>query len=75
MRDEYRMHCFKRRCGKVLPVENDILRLVGQQFHVDASDIINDGGKIDILIGMASPQLHRQLSLRGKPNELNLAQT
>ena len=62
-------------CGKLLPINKDLLEMAKSQFDINTEKLVSKGGEIDILIGMSSPQIHQQLSMRGKPNELHVIET
>ena len=61
-------------CGSVLPINKELLKEF-DNLHILLDDIIHTGGEIDLLIGMSSPQFHKQLSMRGKPNQLAVIET
>ena len=62
-------------CGNVLSIKKGLLDLVKQQFNAELDNLVTKQGKMDILIGLTSPQLHKQFSSKGQPNQLHVIET
>ena len=49
-------------CGKAVPNDSEIIDILSTEINKCKSELFSTGSEIDILIGMAIPQLHQQLS-------------
>ena len=62
-------------CGKVLTIGKEIIQSVKHELMANTENLITNEGNIDILIGLSSPQLHKQLSIKGYPNQVHIVET
>ena len=62
-------------CGHVLSIEKGVIESIKNQVDVNIDNLVTDEGRVDLLIGLTSPQLHKQLALKGQPNQLHVIET
>ena len=55
-------------CDKALPISTDIITDCGRLGRLELLKIFTNGGDIDFLVGMSSPELHRQISMKKLSN-------
>ena len=74
---ETRVECIVLRetCGKALQIDNVVIDGCSKVFNIDASKLYTGGEEIDFLVGMLSPDLHKQLSMKSAPSGISLLTT
>ena len=56
-------------CGNARPIPKATLDRVGTKFDINTNLLFTKGGKIDILVGMGKPKMHRQLGMHGEDED------
>jgi len=51
----------QKACGKTLPLDPTVIKECNVKYKLDALKLVTKGAKIYLLLGMLSPNLHRQL--------------
>ena len=62
----------QKACGKALPLDPTVIKECKTRYKIDESKLVTEGGKIDLLLGMSVPNLHRQLHVEEMSNGLNI---
>ena len=62
-------------CGNALKVDERVLTRFGETLPVAKTELHLSGGEIELLIGMTSPQMHQQISLFGRKNDVQIMET
>ena len=56
-------------CGNARPIPKATLERIESKFDINTDLLFTEGGKIDILIGMGKPLMHRQLGMHGEDDD------
>ena len=56
-------------CGNARPIPKATLERIENKFGINTDLLFTEGGKIDILIGMGKPLMHRQLGMHGDDDD------
>ena len=62
-------------CGKAVEIHPDVISLLETEIMLPKDELILKGGDIDLLIGMATPLLHQQISLKEHSTGMALMET
>ena len=62
-------------CGKTIEIDNDTRAYIEKEMSLPRSKLVNSEGDVELLLGMATPQLHSQLSVRRHSCGVELIET
>ena len=65
----------RKACGEALPIDARIIKDCKTNCKIDVSKFVTQGGRIDLLVGMSSPMLHRQIDMMEINNGLAICYT
>ena len=62
-------------CGTALKIDPCIFSLLDENATIPATEIHTSGGEVELLLGMACPRLHQQISMYGQKGGLTILET